>query len=162
MTKNPHKQIITNAGTYVEKEKSKSCSLLVRAQIIMATEISMEVTQNPKNWELEHGLNSQECTLLCSGRGPQVCHRTYVRRLTTTYHSSSIGLNTLFQPLQVLAQMYYIERKDCDSPNDQHLGKGWRRFFLLLLTTNYHTLASICRQQEIPYTVAPFPFLGGK
>lgn len=58
MTKNPHKQIITNAGTYVEKEKSKSCSLLVRAQVIMATEISMEVTQNPKNWELEHGLNS--------------------------------------------------------------------------------------------------------
>lgn len=56
MTKNPHKKIITNVGTYVEKEKSRS--LLVRTQIIMAIEISTEVTQKPKNWELEHWLNS--------------------------------------------------------------------------------------------------------
>lgn len=45
-----------NAGTYVVKEKSHS--LLVRAQIIMAIEISMEVTQKPKNWELEQWRNS--------------------------------------------------------------------------------------------------------
>lgn len=132
----PHKQLITNAGTCVEKEKpSLSAS---KGANCYGHNNQEGGYAKPKTLELEQWLSSYECTLLWRSVP------FLFQKPCQVAHNSSMGLNTLFWPLQVLAWSTTLKGKT-DFPNDQHLRKGQRSFFLLLLTVNYHTLASICR-----------------